>query len=52
MFELTEKKRELGKKILMEKNGGVLPPTPVFTHDVFGNRLSVTLEEVGDKKEQ
>ena len=39
IFEHHPHKQELGRKLLMEKNGGVLPPEPVFTHDVFGNAL-------------
>ena len=50
MFELSAKKRALGKKILTEKNGGVLPPAPVFTQDVFGNALSTARND--DKKEK
>jgi hypothetical protein len=38
-FERSERKRELGRKLLAERHGGVLPPPPVFTQDAFGNPL-------------
>ena len=44
-FEPTKAKRELGKRLLVERHGGVAPPVPVFTQDAFGN----TLESAKDK---
>jgi lysophosphatidylcholine acyltransferase/lyso-PAF acetyltransferase len=38
-FERSERKRELGRKLLAERHGGVVPPPPVFTQDAFGNPL-------------
>ena len=40
IYEPSAKKREIGRKLLLEANGGVMPPDPVFTQDVFGNPLS------------
>jgi len=45
-FEISEKARELGRKKLAERHGGVVPPLPVFTQDPFGNPL---LESKKDK---
>ena len=44
-FEMSARARELGNELLAEKNGGVIPPLPVFTMDAFGNAL-----EESDKK--
>ena len=38
-FESTAMARELGNRRLAAKNGGVVPPMPVFTQDAFGNPL-------------
>ena len=43
-FERTPKLRKLGDKLLAAKNGGVVPPMPVFTEDAFGK--SIIHEEV------
>lgn len=40
-FESSEKARELGRQKLAARNGGVVPPMPVFTQDAFGNDLVV-----------
>lgn len=45
LYEPSIKKQELGKKYLMDKNNGVMPAAPVFTQDVFGNKLTVTVHE-------
>lgn len=44
-FERTTKAKELGKKKLAAKNGGVVPPMPVFTQDPFGNPLRSTKKD-------
>eukprot|EP00529_Nitzschia_sp_RCC80_P031756 CAMPEP_0113481954 /NCGR_PEP_ID=MMETSP0014_2-20120614/22672_1 /TAXON_ID=2857 /ORGANISM="Nitzschia sp." /LENGTH=365 /DNA_ID=CAMNT_0000375461 /DNA_START=178 /DNA_END=1275 /DNA_ORIENTATION=- /assembly_acc=CAM_ASM_000159 len=38
-FEPSKKARELGREKLAARNGGIVPPTPIFTHDPFGNPL-------------
>ena len=38
-FERSAKARELGNQRLAAKNGGVVPPMPIFTQDAFGNPL-------------
>lgn len=38
-FETSEKQQEMGRRLLAERHGGVAPPMPVFTQDLFGNPL-------------
>ena len=38
-FERSAKARELGNQRLAAKNGGTVPPIPIFTQDAFGNPL-------------
>ena len=45
-FERSDKAKELGKKKLAVRHGGVVPPMPEFTQDSFGIPL---LESNKDK---
>jgi len=38
-YESSEKAQELGRQRLAARNGGVVPPMPIFTEDAFGNAL-------------
>eukprot|EP00585_Thalassiosira_rotula_P005602 CAMPEP_0196149054 /NCGR_PEP_ID=MMETSP0910-20130528/29031_1 /TAXON_ID=49265 /ORGANISM="Thalassiosira rotula, Strain GSO102" /LENGTH=405 /DNA_ID=CAMNT_0041411907 /DNA_START=116 /DNA_END=1333 /DNA_ORIENTATION=- len=49
-FERAEKARELGNQRLAAKNGGVVPPMPIFTEDAFGNPLVEKVESGSKKK--
>jgi len=44
-FEINEKSKELGKKLLADRHGGSVPPPPVFTQDAFGNPLESSKNE-------
>mmetsp|Transcript_42263 Transcript_42263/g.89884 ORF Transcript_42263/g.89884 Transcript_42263/m.89884 type:complete len:392 (+) Transcript_42263:46-1221(+) len=39
-FESSARARELGEQRLAARNGGVVPPMPLFTQDAFGNLLA------------
>lgn len=38
-FEASENKRDMGRRLLAERHGGVAPPLPTFKQDAFGKPL-------------
>lgn len=51
-FERSAKQRKLGEQRLAAKNGGLVPPMPVFTQDAFGKPLAESVKGSSEKKDK